>query len=166
MSVPRTLLGTASSVSVRSRVYEMADGLEIDTSESYEISRRRVLFTDVLLVTLHRELGTAYVVAHWIIAGILFGVGTLILWLSGFNGGAVTFFVLGTPSLILLVLRLIFRVDVITIYGRRSKAAMRFSLRKQRAREVFQHVCRRVAEAQHVEPAVTEPAVTEPAQSA
>jgi hypothetical protein len=92
-----------------------------------------------------------FVIAHAIIALILFGVGTLIWSLAGFNGGVVMFFALGTPSLIALTLRLIFRVDIVTIFGRRSKARMRFTLRKQRARDVFQHVIERVTEAQKVE---------------
>ena len=110
-----------------------------------------MLFQDVLLVTLHRELGVAFVVAKAIIALVFFGVGALIWWLADFNGGVVLFFALGTPSLIALTLRLLYRVDVVTIFGRRSKARIRFALRKQRAREVFQHVVERVTAAQRVE---------------
>ena len=149
----KALLGTYSTLTGRDRVYEVADGIEIDASEQYEISRRDILFTDVLLVTIHRELGIAYVLAHTIIAFILLGVAALIWALAGFNAGVATFLILGTPSLIALVLRLLSRVDVVTIYGRRSKGRIRFSFRKERAREVYRRICERAAEAQKVETA-------------
>ena len=59
----------------------------------------------------------------------------LLIWVAG-------------PFWLAFALRLIFRVDAVTVFGRRTKAVMRFSFRKRRAREVFGWVCERTREKQ------------------
>src|SRR5205807_10443487 len=45
------------------------------------------------------------------------------------------------PSLIALFTRVLLKQDVITVYGRRSKAAMRFTFHKGHARAKFAEIC-------------------------
>ena len=46
------------------------------------------------------------------------------------------------------LVRLVLKLDYVSVFGRRSKAAMRFSLRKRRAREVYGRICSRALEVQ------------------
>jgi len=61
---------------------------------------------------------------------------------------ALIFAAIGTPSLVLLLSRLITKVDVVTVFGRRSKAVIRFPGKKRRAREVYGRICARVRQVQ------------------
>jgi hypothetical protein len=132
-------------------VYQTADGLEVESNQQYEIVERRVLFDDVLLVTMHRYVGVAYPLVTALIAAFFIGIGILILsinvdsWIPAAIFGAI-----GAPFLIAFLIRIVFGVEVITVFGRRSKAVIRFSLRKKRAREVYGQVCAAVRNAQRV----------------
>ena len=46
------------------------------------------------------------------------------------------------------MIRLALKVDVVTIFGRRSKAAMRYPFRKAYARRIYDETCANVAAAQ------------------
>jgi hypothetical protein len=46
------------------------------------------------------------------------------------------------------VIRLTLQLDFVTVFGRRSKAVMRFVARKRRAREVYGRICSRTTEVQ------------------
>ena len=61
---------------------------------------------------------------------------------------AVFFFVFAAILGIACLVRLILRVDVITVYGRRSKAQITFQYRKGRAREVYNSICEKVRQSQ------------------
>ena len=52
------------------------------------------------------------------------------------------------PFVILIALRFVLRVDVVTVYGVRTKAEMQFWFRKARARQAYQQVCRLARERQ------------------
>jgi hypothetical protein len=62
--------------------------------------------------------------------------------------GALVMLLIGLPAIVSFVLRLMFRLDVITVFGRRSKASIRFGLRKQRARQLYAQICAAVKSAQ------------------
>jgi hypothetical protein len=68
----------------------------------------------------------------------------------GFSAWPATiiFVIVGFPALIAFALRLMFRVDVITVFGKRTKAAIRFRLRKKRAREAYAQIVAAVQTAQ------------------
>ncbi len=53
----RTLLGRGSTLSSRLRVFRTPDAVEVDEIEGYDVTRRRVRFDEVLLVTYHRIVG-------------------------------------------------------------------------------------------------------------
>jgi len=129
-------------------IYQGADALEIEVNEQYEVVEKRVLFDDVLMVTIHRELGAAYLFLTAILALFFLGIGILIVSVS-FDAWpvAAVFAVFGLPALIAFLTRLFLGVDVVTVFGRRSKTDLRFGLRKQRAREVYGLICAAVRSA-------------------
>ena len=150
MSSPeRTLLSRWTSLLARERVYQLPDGLEVESNIYSDVTRRRVFYDDVLLVTFHREASAAYLAVTGII-GLTFlavGLGMLAadidLWPL-----AVFFFAIAGPMLVLFFTRLIFGVDIITVFGRRSKAVLRFGMRKQQARTVYGQICATVRNTQ------------------
>ena len=141
---------SCSTVNMASRVavYESADGLDVESTEHYEVFRRRVLFEDVLLVTYHRETGWPYILAHAFIAFIFFFIGGMIFAANASVVAAAIFAAIGLPSLALILARLALKVDVVTVFGRRSKATIRFPWRKRRAREAYGRICSRVRQVQ------------------
>ncbi|HUP59482.1 MAG TPA: hypothetical protein VNA69_03585 [Thermoanaerobaculia bacterium] len=164
MTLTRKLLAKWSGGASRERVYELADSFEIETNEHYEITRRRVYFDDVQLVTIHRERGTLYLVFTGLAAAGFAGLFALIVGFGGIAAvpAASIFGVIALALLIAFLLRAILGVDIVTIFGRRSKALLRFRVRKERAREMYEHVCAVVREAQNVAAGFSPPAETPP----
>lgn len=147
-NAPRKRLMKSRTAFSHVTVYQTAEGLEIESNEQYEIVERRVLFDDVILVTLHRELGVAYLVVTGLFAAFFLGFGILVL---SFNvdtwPAAVVLGIFGGPVFLAFLVRLFLGVDVVTVFGRRSKADLRFALRKKRAREVYGTICAAVRSA-------------------
>jgi hypothetical protein len=146
---PRTLIGKYASLAGREAIYETPDGFDVESREGYDVVERRVLFDDVLLVTLHRHYGTAYLLTTGLIS-LFFLTVAMTVWFT-MGPGAVTPTIIGAmglPSLISFLLRAIFGVDTLTIFGRRSKASVGFRLRKGRARAAYERVCMLVRNAQ------------------
>jgi uncharacterized integral membrane protein len=146
----RTLIGKWTSAISRVRVYELPDSLEVESNEQFEVTRRRVFFDDVQLVTYHRRRGIPYLLVMGTLAALSNGLILVGFILDRSTGVAflVTFGLVAIPSLIAFLIRAIWGLDIITVYGRRSKAAVRFRLKKQRAREVYGHICALVRETQ------------------
>jgi len=143
----RVFLGGNYGFAGRQRVYGTAEALEVDENEGWDVRRRRVFYDDILLVTYHRYLGWAFLLITGLAAGLfgLIGLGVAFAEpASGISVGLVFAF----PFALAFLLRLIFRVDVVTVYGRRTKAVIKFSFRKARAREVFDFVCELARRAQ------------------
>lgn len=150
MTAPdRQLLGKWATALARVRIYQVPDGLEIETNEHFEVSNTRVFFDDVQLVTLHRERGTLYLALTGVFS---FGFLALVAFLATLPNEAwvvgIVFGIMGLPFLIAFLTRAIWGIDVVTIFGRRSKASLRFRFRKQRAREVYGRICAAVRAAQ------------------
>jgi hypothetical protein len=144
----RKLLGRNVGAMSREVVFETADAIESESREGYEVTRRRVLFEEVLLVTIHRELGTGYFVIVLLMTLILGSIAIVFQFGAHVPAAAIVFAVLAMPFLIALVIRLIWKLDIVNVFGRRSKAMMRFSIRKRRAREVYGRICSRALEVQ------------------
>ena len=105
-----------------------------------------MLYEDVLLVTYHRELGVLFLIITGLVTAFFFFMGAVVARAGGSEAaiaGAI-FAVIGLPTFLAFVIRLLFRVDVITIFGRRSKAAVRFVFRKQHARQLYGSICAKV----------------------
>ena len=141
----RKLLGRNVGAMSREAVYETADAIESESRAGYEVTRKRVLFEEVLLVTIHREMGALYVTITALVA-VMFGS---IAFAAGKEPAiAISFGILALPFFIACVIRLAAKLDFVSVFGRRSKAVMRFSLRKRRAREVYGRICSRALEVQ------------------
>jgi hypothetical protein len=144
----RTFLGKVISMARRQRVYRTSDALEIDDSEDYDIRRFRLFFDEILLVTYHQRVGTLYLITLLMLGAFAalaaMGVGAAADWVAG----AVIFALLSLPCIVLSILHLVLKVDVVTVYGRRTLARMEFAFRKQQARDVYQLICRQAREQQ------------------
>jgi len=114
------------------------------------VIERRVLFRDVVLVTLHRHYGTAYLLTTGLIS--LFFIIVAVTAYGSFTRNsdvvAIVLLTLGLPSMLSFLIRALFGVDRITIFGRRSKATVGFRLRKRRAWEAYDRICTLVRNAQ------------------
>lgn len=146
----RTLIGKYSSLVSREAIYETPDGFDVETREGYDVIERRVLFSDVMLVTLHRHYGTAYLLTTGLISLFFFVIAVTAYGSFPQNGDVAAMVILafGVPSALSFLLRAAFGVDRITIYGRRSKATVGFRLRKARARRSYERICTLVRNAQ------------------
>jgi hypothetical protein len=145
---PRKQIGRNFGAMTRELIFETADAIEVESREGYEVTRKRVLYEEVLLVTFHRSLGVPYVIALAALT-LLFGGLALIFLLGAHEPGfAIVFGIATLPFLIALVIRLALKLDFVTVFGRRSKAVMRFAVRKRRAREVYGRICSRTMEVQ------------------
>lgn len=169
---PRILLGRDQNLAGYRRVYEIEDGLEVDENSFVEIERTRVYFDDVLGITYHQERGVVFLVAMGLLA-LFFGALALIAALGEAEFAVpIVFACLGAPFVAAFVLRLALKVDVITIFGKRTMACMKFSLRKERAREIYRDLTRKIRACQEKAaaampkppppPAVPEPPAPEP----
>lgn len=143
----RKYLGRTSTVASRDTVFEDEDGLEIQSTDQYEVAQRRVLFADVTMITIHRERGTLYLVAMTFMTCFMLLPAAMGL-AFGSRGVAVVFGLFALPFAILTILRATRGVDVVTVFGRRSKAVIRFAYRKKRARELYERLTATVAETQ------------------
>lgn len=153
-NVPRKLLGKSRTFGSRAEIYQAGDGLEIETNEQYDIVQRRVLFDDVTMVTLHRELGVVYLLLTGMLALFFLGIALTILSINvDAWQAALIFGIFGAPAFFGFFIRLFFGVDVVTIFGRRSKADLRFGLRKRRARQTYGTICAAVRTAHRREEA-------------
>jgi hypothetical protein len=147
----RTLIGKYASLAGREAIYETADGFDVETREGYDVIERRVLFSDVVLVTLHRHYGIPYLLTTGLLS-LFVAVLAVIIYFSipgaGASGPAIVVALFGIPSFVAFLLRATFGVDRITIFGRRSKAQLGFRVRKRRAREAYERICALVRNAQ------------------
>lgn len=143
--VQRKLIGKYRTMVTRELVFETPEGLEIESRDQYDVSRKRVLYEDVVLVTFHRETGVVFLVVTGVFLLFFFGIAALLMRAGEGGQGAGAFFaILGLPFLFAFAVRLLFKVDVVTVFGRRSKAMMRFTFRKQTARQLYGSICARV----------------------
>jgi hypothetical protein len=159
----RTRISRWATISTREMVFQTPEGIEVDSSEQFELIRRRVLYEDVRLVTFHRMRGFAFLFATGIMSVFFIAIGALISSLG--NDGwvaALIFFLIALPLLIAFMIRLIWGVDVITVFGRRSMAVIRIRLRKQRARELYGMICASARNAQRERPVTFPGSVAQP----
>jgi hypothetical protein len=102
-------------------VYMLPDALEVDETTFIEIERTRVYFDDVLFA--------------------LFGI----MMLTGTEkAGSIGFFIFAVPLLLMCAVHLILKFDYITVFGRRTMARMKFTVRKGRARQVYKDLIAKV----------------------
>jgi hypothetical protein len=147
----RTLLSRSRTIVGSDATFLTADGLDVDSTQNYEIVRRKVFFDDIHFVTLHHERGIAFLVVNGLFAAFFIGIAILIVAVntSGWPW-SLPFLGIGLVFLFAFLIRLTMGRDVITVFGRRSKAILRFgSFRRERAREAYGQICAAVRRAQN-----------------
>ncbi len=144
----RILLGRKLGLLTRERVFRFPDGLEVDVVLGAQARCQRVFFDEVHLVTLHRSSGGVFL----LVAGILFAFAAVVSLVAGLIGGwpvgLGVFAATALPAVSVFFLRLVQGLDVVTVYGKRSRAEMHFFLKRGRAQEVYHQVCRLARERQ------------------
>jgi hypothetical protein len=141
----RRFLGRYNTAITRHAVYATDAAIEIDQQENFKIVRKRVFFEDVLLVTQHDRVG---------ILAVMFSLGfAAFLMLIGAISGGPSGFVLGTFAVAVLIYgltRIRVKESIITVFGRRSKARIRFTMRRAHAQRLYEEICELVRAAQEV----------------
>lgn len=141
--IPRVYLGNDRNMAGMVKVYLLPDAVEVDETTFIEIERTRVYFDDVLAITYHRSINVLMVSIVGIVGLIFAGLGAAVM-ANDQNAGGIALFFFAAPLLIVIILHLILKNDFITVYGRRTMARMRFSIRKGRARQVYQELVAKV----------------------
>jgi membrane protein implicated in regulation of membrane protease activity len=144
----RTLIGRNFGFGTRERVFESEDAIEVDATDQYELSRKRVLFEDVALITYHREYGWAFLSVQTFVAIVFLAIAEVTYAAGGGWIPAMIISVFALPSIVAIFLRVTLQVDVISIFGRRSRATIRFSFQKKKARELYGRLCHRTRQMQ------------------
>jgi len=141
----RRFLGRYNTAITRHSVYASDAAIEVDQQENFKIIRKRVFFEDVLLVTQHDRVGILAVMFSLGFAAFLMLIGAIAggRWGWAFGTFAVLFLIYG-------LLRIRIKESIITIFGRRSKARIRFSMRRARAQRLYEEICDLVRTAQEV----------------
>jgi hypothetical protein len=143
----RERLGGRRRFAYRETVYRARDAFEIDEIEGYDVTRKRVFFDDVVLVTRHRFTPWGNAIGLMVLAGML-GLLALALTAASVNV-AIGVTLLGVlPSIAALVAVLVIGGHAVTIQGKRTQARLDFVLRPGRADEVFALACRLTRERQ------------------
>lgn len=148
LPVKRIYLGKVSGFAGRQYVYRVPGGLEVDDTDYAEIQRRRVFFDDVLLVTRHRFQSWLFVIVAALGFFLFLFLALMVKSLTGSEVAALVFVGMSLLFAVPVGLRLVYRIDAVTVYGNRTKAQMHFWLMKGRARRVFDEICAAVREAQ------------------
>ncbi len=155
---PRVYIGSIRSWGDRSRIYRTPEALEIDLLDHYEVRRRRVFFDEVQLVTLHETRAAGPY--PWILGFLaLFSLLFAALPLPPF---ARTFlFVVAGVCVLGAIVMIASPVWIVTTFGKRSRAQIRFRFVEGKARSIYADICRAASEAQRELARRMEPAVLE-----
>ena len=141
----RTRIGRNNGLATRQVIYRTPAGIEVDELDHFEVVRKRVFYDDVLLVTYHRQQSWGYIVFMALLL-ILFAILTYIA--KDVAPLAMTLAAIAVLAMILGAARLLMQLDVVSVFGRRSKAAICYGYRKAFARRTFNEICANVAAAQ------------------
>jgi hypothetical protein len=147
MAPRRVKLGERRDLMGRERVYEAAEFLECEEAEGSKVRRRRLFYDEIVLVTLHQQIGGTGLIT----AAILIGLGALAALvtagIAGARAGGLTLLVLAPPLLAFLIMRVAIQEEIVTVFGLRGRARMAFWLRRARARAVYDGIVARVTQA-------------------
>ncbi len=156
MTTPRKYLGRDQNPGSAVRVYLLPDALEIDELSFVEIERTRVYFDDILAVTYHRAVSVIFLVIMGLLGGI-FAAIAMVVAAQKESVGAAVLLIFASPWLLFFFAHLILKTDVITVFGRRTMARIRFQVRKGRARQVYQELAEKIRVAQEAAAAAQPP---------
>jgi hypothetical protein len=140
----RRRIGRWNDLATRQIVYETDNGIEIDEVDHFELQRKRVFFEDVLLVTKHHYTGVGFVVTT-----LLIGIAFVAIGLLTRESVAIGIFTaFAAPFLLAAIVRVALGVEVVTVFGKRSRARMRFTFRKAAANRVYAEITAKARDAQ------------------
>jgi len=153
MADRRTLLGREFRLAGRTYVFLTADAVEVDDIDGFDVVRTRVLLDDVLQLSLHKRPPWGL---FWTVLLVMTSI-VLVVGLFPSNRGFLLRFLLPLFALSLAanVIRVVFGVHYVTVFGRRSKARMAFYVRGAKARAVFDLLVERVTQRQTPAPAAS-----------
>lgn len=143
----RRLLATDRAFGERIRIYRTPAALEVDRVDFSGLQRRRVFFDEVQLVTLHVQRGIASLAVASGLLAFLGGLTASALGTKGLQGLSIFFATAAAIALGSLV-SLLMPVWTVTVFGKRTRARLRFPLRSGKARRIYGEICRTVAEVQ------------------
>jgi hypothetical protein len=144
----RRLLATDRPFGERVRVYRTPGALEVDQIDFSGIRRRRVFFDEVQLVTLHSQRGIARLAVETGILAFLVGIAAGGLGAKGDLRSLSIFFATAAAIVLGSLVSMLIPVWTVTVFGKRTRARLRFPLRSGKARRIYGEICRAVAEAQ------------------
>jgi hypothetical protein len=142
----RHYVGSFLGWTERLRVFRTDDALEVDSSDRFEIRRRRVFFDEVLLATLHRQLGGGPY--PWTFASLALLAGLLSFAFASEPVALRITLGIAAGLAALAIAGFVLPAWIVTIYGKRARAKVRFRLREGKARAFYEDVCRSAAAAQ------------------
>jgi hypothetical protein len=154
MADRRTPLGREFRLAGRSYVFLTADAVEVDDLDGFDVVRTRVLLDDVMQLTLHKRPPWGL---FWTVLLVMAFITLLIGIFPASARGTVMLYVgpVFAVSLAANVVRVVFGVHYVTVFGRRSKARVAFYVRGRKAREVFSLLLQRITQRQTLVPAAT-----------
>ena len=104
-----------------------------------------MFYDDVLLVTLHRQQTWGFLVLAAIVMLLFGGLAVVAKDVAPL---AMTLAAVAAVALVFGTIRLLYQIEVVSVFGRRSKASIRFGFRRARSRQMFNEICANVAAAQ------------------
>ena len=144
-------------------VFEIDDGLEVDEVNMAVIERTRVYYDDVLGITFHRAQGAGFLITT-ALGGLVFGL----LSVSAFvDHDAVPGAILACVSLafiLVFLLRMVLKVGVVMVFGKRTMACMRFPMRTGHAQRVYADLSEKIRACQ-AKAAAAQPAPPPPPET-
>jgi uncharacterized membrane protein YeaQ/YmgE (transglycosylase-associated protein family) len=144
----RRLLATDHAFGERVRIYQTPAALEVDRIDVAGIQRRRVFFDEVQFVTLHRQRGIAGLAVTAVVLALVAGLVASRIWMS--RTGLLALYL--AAAVLGILGSLLLPVWTVTVFGKRTRARLRFPLRSGKARRIYGEICRAAAAAQEVVP--------------
>lgn len=158
---PRTYLGSVRSWGDRANIYRTSEALEVDLIDHYEVRRRRVFFDEVQLVTLHETRAAGPLPwVYYLLASALILPALIIGSDSPIFRN--TLLAIGAALVLTALAMALSPVWVVTAFGKRTRAQIRFRWREAKARSVYADVCRAAGEAQRTLAGRMRPSLEEP----
>ncbi|HLX63076.1 MAG TPA: hypothetical protein VKX17_17535 [Planctomycetota bacterium] len=134
-----------SGLSGSVRVYLAGDCLEIEEQRPVDIVRHRVFLDDVLMVTRCKRLGWIFLTVAGLFAG-LFGLTATIMFILGLPLAGAIFGAIALALAVAFVVRIMIKMDVITVQGRRRHVEIAFGMDKAEVKATFDDIVAAVRE--------------------
>lgn len=150
MTPQRTLLRRARTILGSDAAFLAQNGIDVESTQNYEVVRRKVFFDDVYLVTLHRERGIGFLIVNGLFGAFFLGIAILIIAVDSKSWmWAAPFAAVGLAFAVAFAIRLAMGRSIVTVFGRRTKAVLRFRpFQDQTSRDVYGQICGAVRRAQ------------------